>query len=166
MIDTFKSWVLQIAGIAMIAAAITTLTPESRTKKAVSLVCGIALIISMLSLKLDFDYDSYSKSMAQYKNEIELYASDVEKVNKNLTRTIIEENSAAYILDKGEEMGIGTLEASVTAKWDSESSVWYPVSVSIVSDANADQARSLTYYIETYLGIAKEKQIWSTYDEN
>ena len=42
MIDIFKDWVLQIAGTALIASAILTVTPESSA-------------ISMLSIVSDFD---------------------------------------------------------------------------------------------------------------
>ncbi len=165
MIDIFKDWVLQIAGTALIASAILTVTPESSAKKAVALVCGVALIISMLSIVSDFDYTAYSKVIAGYRDDMEDTLADIEETNKNLTRSIIEEKCAAYILDKGKTIGINEIRVSVTVRWDSESSLWYPVGAVIASNADDSQKEKLSAQIEADLGIAKDEQTWSAYDE-
>ena len=165
MISAIKDWILQIAGTALIAAAVLSITPEGRAKKAVTIVCGAAVIIALLSITVDFDYSSYSRRLAEYKSDIEEYAGEIGSVNKNLTKAIIEEESKAYILDKGKEIGITELEVSVTTRWEPDGQYWYPVSVKINAAASEGQKEDLSYYIEASLGIPRDEQIWSTYDE-
>lgn len=166
MIFAVKEWVLQLTGTAIIATAVMMVTPESRVKKAVSLACGCAMIIALLSIKINFDFESYSKKVAEYKLTMESYTGKIDELNKKLTRDIIEEESTAYILDKGKKLGIKQISASVNAKWDADASYWYLISAKIKTDANADQIKELSYYVEASLGIAKTEQVWSTYDED
>lgn len=166
MISMIKEWTLQIAGTAIISAAILAVTPDGRVKKVVSFVCGIATVIALLSIKSDFDYKIYSKKISEYKLAVSEYSKELEAVNKNLTRSIIEEKSAAYILDKGKTLGIEHIEAAVTAKWEPDGEYWYPVSAKIKVSAAEKEIKDLSFYIEASLGISEQEQIWSTYNEN
>jgi stage III sporulation protein AF len=164
MPEAIRSWVIGIACAAMITAIAMTVTPEGSVKKAVALVCGLVVILTLIKPIVGFDYTSFSKNMAQYRNDAEAFSSNVESVNENLTRLIIEEECAAYILDKGTALGITDLEVTVTAEW-SEEGYWYPSKASL--KANADEAMrfQLGRNIEAELGIPPEELTWSMSDE-
>ena len=103
--------------------------------------------------------------MAQYRSEGEAFSKNLEEENDRLLRLIIEEETSAYILDKGGDIGIGHLEVSVSAKW-SDDGYWYPSGVEIASNASESQKKELMRCIEAELGIPEEMQTWSTEDES
>jgi hypothetical protein len=164
MPEVIRSWVIGIACAAMITAIAMTVTPEGSVKKAVALVCGLVVILALIKPIVGFDYTSFSKNMVELRNDAEAFSADVEGVNENLTRLIIEEECAAYILDKGTALGITDLEVIVTAVW-SEEGYWYPCKASLKTNADEGMRFKLSRNIEAELGIPPEELTWSMIDE-
>lgn len=166
MISGLRDWVLQLTGAALLSAAVLAITPEGKVRRVVSLACGFAVIAALLSLGVDFDYTRFSSSLAWHRETAAQYAEDFSEENEKLTRLIIEERCAAYILDKGASLGISGLNAQVSAAW-SESGYWYPYKASLSAQMVSDTQRdSLTFYIESELGISAEMQEWGTENED
>jgi stage III sporulation protein AF len=164
MTEALRSWIVGIAGAAMITAVAMTVTPEGRVKKIVSLVCGLMTVIALVRPIVGFDYRSFSEYLAQHKSEAEAFSSDIDSANENLTRRIIEERCQAYILDKGKSLGITDLEASVQLSWSVDGH-WYPCGASLRTNAGEDKRQELGRDIEAELGIPSEGLNWSMYDE-
>ncbi len=165
MTGTLGAFVLQLTGAAMISAAALSIIPEGRVKKAAELVCGFMMISVMLGIFTDFDYTYFSQNIARYKAEGIEVTENAEKENDRLKRLIIEEETEAYILDKGAELGIETLDAEVKTLWDTDG-YWYPSNVTVSADLDAGTKEKLSQIIEADLGVPPDKQHWGTDDEN
>ncbi len=163
MIEAVRQWILGITGTSIVAGIAMSVTPEGRVKKAVKLVSGLAVMLALISPVLSFDFEGYSQYMSEYRQEAEKYASALDGENEKLTRTIIEEKTEAYILDKGAELGISGLTVSVTAKWGDED-CWYPYSARLMGETDEKQMQALSGYMESELGITEENQTWSVRD--
>lgn len=164
MMETIRQWILGITGAAMIAAIARSVTPEGRTKRVVTLASGLAVMLALIAPVLTIDFEDYSQYLEKYRETGENYAAALDDENEKLTRALIEENLAAYILDKGAALGIDDLTASVTAKWGDED-CWYPYSVRLTGDCDETQRRELAAFIESELGINSENQSWSVAED-
>ncbi|NLT15712.1 MAG: hypothetical protein GXY05_15405 [Clostridiales bacterium] len=164
MADALKSWIIGLAGAALVTAAAMTVTPEGKVKKVVALICGLMTVIALLKPLVGFDYTGFSKYLIQHENDAEAFSSGIESENENLTRRIIEERCEAYILDKGKSLGITDLAVTVTAVW-SEDGYWYPAGASLRTNAGTEARGKLGGSIEAELGIPQEELIWSMDNE-
>lgn len=156
-------WIRAIAGAALICAAATAMTPKGKTKNVLKFVCGIVLICAMVNPIIKQDYPSMSLEMSKYRSDAEdIIASAEEKENK-LSRTIIENQLEAYILDKAESFNtqLGSVEVSV--KWGDEG-CWYPYEVKLQANIPQRERMLISNCIEAELGVPEERQYWSAYD--
>ena len=154
-----------LAGASALSLIAIAITPNGRVKKAVKLICGFAVILSVLSGFTDFDFSFYSRSMADYRAEAERMIADSQEEMSYREREYIEAECEAYILDKANALGLQCENVSVTLNW-SEEGYWYPVSVQLDARGEAGVEYQLSKCIEAELGIPSEQQIWSGTDEN
>jgi hypothetical protein len=162
--EALRSWIIGIAGAAMVTAAAMAMTPEGKVKKVVSLICGLMTILALIKPISGFDYTAFSKYLAQYKNDAQEYSGAMASKNENLTRRIIEDKCQAYILDKGKSLAITDLDVTVTAEW-SKDGYWYPSGASLITNADTEARNKLSRSIEAELGISPEELIWSMRNE-
>ena len=164
MTEILAAWVRAIAGAALISAMAMALTPSGKVKNILKLVCGVLLIIAMISPLLNRDLPGISMDIARYRAIAEEISGEAEAANRNLNRTFIEQRCATYILDKAQSMDISLHRVNVTVKWGDEG-FWYPHEVSIKADISEYERAKLRNSIETELGIPGERQYWSAYEE-
>lgn len=164
MTEALRSWIVGITGAAIVTAIAMTVTPDGRVKKVVTLICGLMTVIALIKPVIGFDYDGFSKYLTQYKNEAASFSSNIEQANENLSRRLIEDNCAAYILDKGQSLGLSDLSVTVRASW-SEDGYWYPSGVSLITDAEETLRHALGRIIEAELGVSSEELSWSMHHE-
>ncbi len=155
-----EKWIMHLVGAAVLSMIAVTLTPDGRVKKAVKLICGFAVMLSLISGFIDFDYSFYSKSLADHKRDAEEFIANSMEEQSLLEREYIENECAAYILDKAMELGVDCYDATVKVRW-SEDGYWYPVSAEIGANANSQLADA----IEGELGIPIASQTWRNGNE-
>ena len=160
MIDLIRNWVLSVAAAAFIAGIATAITPPGKLRKVVSLVCGFLTIAVMLGPLRDFNLESYSYYMVEFQNKTDAYGVNLENENERLVTAIIEEQSAAYILDKATQLDIVNFQVTVESK-AGDGDYPYPWSVELGGEATEEQRRRLEKVIEAELGIPVERQHWS-----
>lgn len=160
MLEALRSWILGLAGAAVFCAVMTEIVPKGPVKNIVKTLCGMVMAIALLSPLLQLDLAGYSLNMAKYRQKGEEIVSGGKEITDNLSRTIIEEECRAYILDKAAALGAELSDAAVTLKWSSEG-CWYPVECALEGEYNARLASA----IESELGIGEENQKWRS-DEN
>lgn len=151
-----KTWIMHLTGAALLSMLAVSITPDGRVKKAIKLICGFAVMLSLINGFTDFDFSFYSKSLAEYKSDAEKLIADSMEEQSLLEREYIENECSAYILDKAMELGIECESANVKVRW-SEDGYWYPVEAEIGANANSQ----LADIIEGELGIPVEEQTWS-----
>ena len=109
MTATLGGWIHGIVAAAMISAITLVISPENKVKRVVSVVCGFMILIALIRPLREFDYGSFRLNLTQLREDASDFAAPMEEVNENLTRRIIEEKYAAYIMDKGISLGFLTL---------------------------------------------------------
>jgi hypothetical protein len=117
------------------------------------------MTIALLSPVPHFDFASYAKSLEKYRIEAEEAAGSATGEKDNLSRTIIEDECAAYILDKAETLNLTVNSAEVSAAWSSEG-YWYPYKAKLNITGTDAGREKLTDAIESELGIPRDRQNW------
>jgi hypothetical protein len=163
-LGALRDWIVGVTGAAAIAAVSLAVTPEGRAKRVVSLVCGLVVIIMLISPISELDYDALRDSV--FGGGEDAYAGETpfDNANEKLTGRIIEEKYAAYILDKGAALGITDLEAQVRVRRGTDGA-WATESVTIATAAEKALRDKLAYALEAMLGLPPEELIWRVKDE-
>ena len=164
MITLIRTWIMGLVGAAMLSGIALVLTPESAAKRVLELVAGTALILALIAPVTELDFSEFSMNLAFYRDNLAGYEQSITETNDRLSRTIIEEECAAYILDKAQVMGGAVSSARVTVKWGDEG-CWYPYEIYIETSGEGTMPE-LSRIIEVDLGIPKERQYWNGKDEN
>lgn len=154
--ETIRSWLIGITAAAVIAALADSLTPEGPVKKLGKLAGGLVLLLAVLGPVGKLSGIELSDLTAQYRLQSETYSAALETENDRLIKTIIEEETAAYIQDKAAELGI-VCTAQVTCAADGEG-VPVPASVVISGELRAEQMQALREMIGSDLNIPPEEQ--------
>lgn len=150
-----------IAGAALICSAAMALTPKTKVKSALRLICGLLLICAMLSPLVRNGAPELSMNISQYRAQAAALSAGAQENSNELSRTIIEDELEAYILDKAREMGETPGEIKLELRWSSEG-FWYPQSAEINGAGLSVTGRNrLENLIEAELGISPERQYWS-----
>jgi hypothetical protein len=155
----FGRWIYGVVCASMISAAALLITPECSAKKAVRLTCGLLIAVSLLSPLSGFDYTAFSRSLASLREETGGVTERMRETNEKLTALIIEQECAAYIVDKSERLGLSGLEAEVSAEWSADG-YWYPVEARLSGEAGDGARAEINRYVESELGISPDRVIW------
>ena len=158
MTQWLKEWIGALCACAMICAAALALTPSGRVRKVQRLVCSTVMLLALISPLCSIDIDVFARAQAQFRQLEQSMLQQTEETGKQLNRSIIEQQYAAYILDKAVAMGHAPKAASVTARWDEEG-CWYPWEATI--DGTVECRRQMAAVIEAELGIPAQRQHWS-----
>ncbi len=154
-----RDLVLQLCALSVFCGLALSLTPEGSGKKAVSLCCMLLLMITVLTAIQSFDYSAYSLEIARYREMGNALADRAEEQRERLSRQVIEQECAEYIVNRAASLGVSDLHAEVSARWDS-AGVWVPDSVRIVGALNQVQRSELQSLISADLGIDAMHQEW------
>ena len=158
--EALRTWIIGIAGAAVIASICMTVTPDGRVKKVVTLVCGLVIMLMLVNPVIGFDYGIFSQNYEQFRSQADDISLDATDFNEKLTGLIIEEAVRAYILDKGTQLGIHDLTVQVSLR-QSGDGYWYPYAARLETAANKELRDRLGQIIQTELGIPPEELIWS-----
>ena len=159
MSELLREWILTVTGAAMLSAFALAVSPEGRCRSVTRLVCGVVMAIALLSPVGKFDFTAYSMSLAAYRDMAAEAAKNAEESENRLSRSIIEEETAAYIWDKAQAAGLAPEEVTVTVKWG-DTSCWYPYEVRLRVEAQPGARERLTEILESELGIPRQRQYW------
>jgi len=157
MIEFLRTWITGMIGAALFCAVASELTPQGTVKEIQKALCGMVLAAAMVLPLLRFDAAGYARQMAVLRESSAALGQNAEARAQNLSRTIIEEQLEAYILDKAQTLGAAVDSVSVSARWSTEG-VWYPVSVTVDGPYHA----GLSAAIEGELGVPVSEQSWRT----
>ena len=151
---------MSLCGVGVGSLISLSLTPRGRVRNVTKLVCGIVAIITLIKPAVGFDFGAYSLNLARYREAIAGREEKLHNANERLLRTIIEEECAAYILDKAQVLSARAELVAVTAKWGVEG-FWYPYEVRLKLHGGEREKELLSGLIEAELGIPWERQYWS-----
>ena len=156
MMDLIRNWLVGVTAAAMVVALADSLAPEGTVKKIGKLAGGLLLIVAILQPLVSLDYEAMAAALTNYRIEAEGYSSALEVENERLMKTIIEEQTGAYIQDKAGELDVACT-ARVTCQATADGSL-YPASVVIYGELTQEQMNALSRIIEGDLAISAENQ--------
>lgn len=154
--ELIRQWITGITCAAIILALAECLTPEGSAKKAGRMAGGLLLMLAVVQPLVGLDYDAMARAVSQYHVSAAGYAETLEMDNKRLVKAIIEEQTAAYISDKAEELGMDCT-AQVVYHYSEDGMAW-PTAVTVRGTFTDAQQASLSKYLEAELAIPKENQ--------
>ncbi len=157
MLENLSGWVLRLTGAAMLSSAAVLLTPKTPAKRAVLLGCGLITVMALLSIIPGTQTAPGELSPGSFYDEAERKTAEYLAEAENETRAVIEERSAAYILDKAGIFGADVLSVEVDAEKGDGGWCLRHVRVTCRGPEGTEE---LSRHISQMLGIAKEEQEW------
>ena len=156
MTELVRQWLLGVACTALILALADSLTPAGGVKKVCRMAGGLALLLAAVSPLLRLDSGVLDSMLEEYRTAVRSYEEALKEQNNSFYLTVIEESTAAYIVDKAEEMGI-SCQAEVTISYD-ENGVPCPWEVTARGDWTDETREALERLLEDDLGVPRQRQ--------
>jgi len=155
-----RDWIVGVTCAAMAAAVLHAFLPkDGGVGRAGRLAAGLLLMLCAIGPLAGLDYDSLSQSLSQLRLSRSHYAQELDSLNDEILKELIESETEAYILDKAEGLGI-LCRASVTYALDGEGRP-YPVGVHITGELTGEQERRLSEALEADLGVPVQNQTYT-----
>lgn len=151
-----RSWILGLAAAALLCAVCLELTPKGAVKSVQRFLCALVMTLSLISPLLRLQGANYALALARYRSLAQSITARTEEISRSFSRTYIEEECRAYILDKAQELALELHDAVVTLRWSGEG-FWYPVRVQLEGDYHP----ALSQIIEADLGLGRKEQQWN-----
>lgn len=155
-----RSWLLGVTGGAMLVALAHALLPDGVIGKVGRFTGGLVLFVAVLQPIAGMDYDTLARGLSVARMDLGEYTALPTTKNFDLMKSIIEERSAAYIVDKAAGRGI-TCTVRVTCSADEREAYPYPVSVEVTGTLSPTQREELTRLIEGELAVPAEEQSYT-----
>ena len=156
MTGLVRQWLLGVACTALVMAVADSLAPDGSVKKICRLAGGLALLLAAVSPLIRLDSGMLSNALEGHQALLQSYEETLKEQNNLFYQTIIEESTAAYIVDKAEEMGI-FCQAEVTFSYD-EDGVPCPWEVTARGDWTDEAREALERLLEDDLGVPPQRQ--------
>ncbi len=154
MIGAVREWLSAVVAVAMLLTVAQALTPEGTIRKIASFTGGLILLVTLLQpvlgadlSRLDLNLDTYGQAIQERQAELE-EAGSVELTER------IETQTAAYISDKADALGL-----TVTVRVETQPGA-SGVPVPWSAEVTGPRSEALAAYIEEELGIPRGRQIW------
>lgn len=154
MIGALREWLSSIVLVSVLLSVAQTLVPEGGIRRIASFTGGLILLITLFHPLLGTDLERLEFSVDFLQKEIEERQRELEKESRAELKELIERQTAAYISDKADALGI-SVQAQIHAETRPEG---IPVPVS--AELRGTYSEALSAYLERELGIPAERQVW------
>jgi len=155
MMEWMRTWLLSGLTAGVICALADALMPPGPVKRVGQLVSGMVLACVILSPLITLDFDAGERWLMDYFVELETWSEELKQEVTAGMKPVIEEECAAYILDKAAEVGL-TCTVGITCR--EEAGIYVPHQAA-VSGLNGEMERiQVAQWLEQDLGIPPERQ--------
>ena len=152
--ELLRQWLTGVTCAAIIVALADSLMAGGTVRRIGRLAGGLLLLAAVVKPVLEVDLNVLSAASLRLEAEA---VPAAEEAGLDLMKSIIGEETGAYILDKAAELGISCQEVRVTCAVE-ENGVPYPASVVLVGDLTEEEQARLSRRIEADLAIPAERQ--------
>lgn len=152
--ELLRQWLTGVTCAAIIVALADSLMAGGTVRRIGRLAGGLLLLAAVVKPVLEVDLTVLSAASLRLEAEA---VPAAEEEGLDLMKSIIGEETGAYILDKAAELGISCQEVRVTCAVE-ENGVPYPASVVLVGDLTEEEQARLSRRIEADLAIPAEQQ--------
>ena len=154
-----RALLLELIGLAMLQTLMLLFIRTDALRNLVKLIGGVAMVLVLLSRVIAFDFAAYSSAIQSQMNSSALDGDALREQQDRLNRLYIEQECAAYILGKAEQLCVPLRSASVTLAWNTDG-YWYPIHAVLTVSAGQAPSAVLEDTIQTDLGIPASEQVW------
>ncbi len=156
--EDVTGYLLSITAAAIVCGVIRFLIGKDRPGgKIVHMICGVFMAVTVLSPVMDFRMEDLVAHVESYIQDGNIYVQEGVRKSETEMSQIIKQQLEAYILDEALRLSLD-VTAEVTLQDDSS---FLPERVYLTGDASPYGKQSLSAYMETTLGIARENQVWT-----
>ena len=132
--------------------------PRGAVKRVGKLVCGLVLLAAILSPLTALDLSGGQRWLEDYLAALDLREAELEETVNGQMKGIIEQEYAAYIVDKAAQLGL-TCGLRVECRV-SEEGLCLPVRAEVSGGLTEEERLRLVQIIESDLGIPESEQIY------
>ncbi len=159
MMGFVRSWLLGVTAAALVLALAEALAPEGSVKKVCRLAGGMALLLAAAGPVLEaLDGNLLAGAVEGWRDRSQRYERELEENNERFYLAIIEEETAAYVMDKARELGF-ECAVEVTCGYD-ENGVPCPWEVAARGQWAPEQRARLERLLEEELGVPAQRQYY------
>ena len=159
MMGFVRSWLLGVTAAALVLALAEALAPEGSVKKVCRLAGGMALLLAAAGPVLEaLDGNLLASAVEGWRDRSQRYERELEENNERFYLAIIEEETAAYVMDKARELGF-ECAVEVTCGYD-ENGVPCPWEVAARGQWAPEQRARLERLLEEELGVPAQRQYY------
>lgn len=156
--ELLQNWIRSLTAASAAAAVAKQLTPAGPVKKVTELACAVMLMGLLLAPAAGPQMDTLALSLSEYRRTAATLTEDMEDRKKQLLRSYIEQQCAAYIVDEAQRIEIDGINVTVKTRWRDE--CWVPCEVIISGEAAEWKKEKIRAWLESELGIGPERQRW------
>lgn len=159
MMGGIRQWLLGVTATALVLALAEALAPEGSVKKVCKLAGGLALLLAAVGPALGLlDGGWITQAAEGWRGRAQSCEQELEDRRDQFYLTIIEEETAAYVMDKARQLGFDC-EAEVTYGYD-EDGAPCPWEVAARGAWTQKQREELARLLEEELGVPAQRQYY------
>ena len=158
-----RSWLLAVIAVSLLCAVADALMPQGAIKRVGKLVCGLVLIGAVLSPGASLDAEEGQRWLDSCLSGAEWREEELKSEVNSQMKTIIEQEYAAYIVDKAAGLGL-TCTVQVECAL-SEDGLYLPVRTEVAGPQTAEVQAQLIRIISEDLGVPDSAQIYIDKEE-
>lgn len=155
-----RGYLLSVVAVSMIAAIASTMVKTSLISKVLRLICGILVLLVVISPLSKIDLNQLSDRLQAYVSVDTTKMDDTAKRAEELFKHQVQKSTQSHIEQIANKMGM-TVTAKVTVK---DGPVPTPTEVELIGKFRVDQMNELSDYIAKNIGISYDRQTWRTYE--
>ena len=156
VMDNLRSYIVSLICSALICGIVKILAGSIKASIfIIYIVCGLFLMITVLSPALDFEIPDLNSAFQPVYSEAVKISEDARDASREDMAVIIKEETKTYILEKA---NLNNMDIDVEVKLDEQGLV--PCGVTITGQVSPYDKTVLTNYIHRMLNIPEEAQEW------
>ena len=152
-----------ITAAAILCALANSLMPEGAVRRVGKLACGLLMLSAVLRPLVEVEALSPGDLLKDYQARAAVQAQTLEEERNAALKSVIEQEFAAYIVDKAAQMG-AACTAQVTCQLG-EDGVFLPRSAALQGSFTPRQKEDMACILEEELAIPRARQSFPTKEE-
>ena len=154
MMGAVGRWLTAVISVSLLCAMAGALMPQGAVKQVGRLVCGLVLLAAILSPLRELDVDAGRQWLDGYLDSTGQWEAALKETVNRQMKTIIEEECAAYIVDKAAQLGLRcTLRVECR---ETEEGLYLPVRAEVRGPLSDSGRTRLIRLIAEDLGVPEE----------
>ena len=154
MMAGLSSWLLALVAASLICALADALIPKGAVKRVGRLVCGLVLASAILSPLAGLDVESGQSWLERHLASVEFQRAELEEEVNGQMKVIIEQEYAAYIVDKAAQLGAA---CSARTECRRDGGLYLPQRVEVTGAVPPPLQAELVQIIVRDLGVPEEQ---------